>query len=71
MKTSRFATAVDSDNVSARSDHAAGFVSRMMVRREGLCSVRSSAAYSSPFTFYMVRSRLLCQPTVGLFVVAF
>ena len=38
MKTRRFATALESDIVSERRDQAPGFVSRMMVRSEGLCS---------------------------------
>jgi hypothetical protein len=38
MKMSRFATALESETVSERSAHAPGFVSRMMVRSDGLCS---------------------------------
>ena len=38
MKTRRFATALESDILSARSAQAPGFVSRMMVRSDGLCS---------------------------------
>jgi hypothetical protein len=39
MKMRRFATALESDTVSERSAQAPGFVSRMMVRSDGLCSV--------------------------------
>lgn len=35
MKTRRFATAFDRGRVSARRAHAWGFVSRMMVMRDG------------------------------------
>jgi hypothetical protein len=38
MKTSRLATTVDRGRMSESSVHAAGFVSRIMVRREGLWS---------------------------------
>ena len=39
MKTKRFATAFDSEMVPDKSDQAAGFVSKMMVSKEGFCSV--------------------------------
>lgn len=42
MKTSRFATALDRDNVDCIKAQAAGFVSSMMVSSEGLCSARVS-----------------------------
>lgn len=38
MKTRRLATAFDNDIVPDSRDHAAGFVSKMMVRRDGFCS---------------------------------
>ena len=53
MKTSRLATTLDSGRVSASNDHAAGFVSRMIASRDGLCSCDSQ---------YDVR-RSRCQPT--------
>ena len=39
MKTKRLATTLERGSVSVSSAHAAGLVSRMTVRRHGLCSV--------------------------------
>ena len=41
MKTSRLATTLDRGKVFASNDHAAGFVSRMIASRDGLCSCDS------------------------------
>lgn len=38
MKTKRLATALEKLSVGDKRDHAAGFVSRMMVKRDGDCS---------------------------------
>lgn len=42
MNTSRFATALDSDNVGCSKAHAPGLVSSMIVSRDGLCSAQVS-----------------------------
>lgn len=42
MKTRRLATAFEMGSTESISAHAAGFVSRMIVKRDGLCSARVS-----------------------------
>jgi len=42
MKTRRLAMALDIGSTESIKAHAAGFVSRMIVRRDGLCSTRVS-----------------------------
>jgi len=57
MKTSRFATALDIGSTESINAHAAGFVSRMIVRRDGLCSARVS---------HPLHSRMLLEPDARL-----
>jgi hypothetical protein len=57
MKTSRFATALDIGSMESINAHAAGFVSRMIVRRDGLCSARVS---------HPLHSRMLLEPDARL-----
>lgn len=45
MKIKRLATALDKERVPDNSDHAAGFVSKMMARREVFCSVSVREAH--------------------------